>query len=102
MLKLKTPLQMERRFGLALTLASRIFRPAVIRRTFYRLSGRFTLCRVRSLAVALAGACCSWLTDVRQPVHHWRPTNSNPGAVYTIICFQPVSSDMTVGIFVIW
>jgi hypothetical protein len=52
--KLKTPLQMERRFGLALALASRIFRPTVIRRTFYRLSGRFTLYRVRSFG---GGSC---------------------------------------------
>jgi len=26
------------------------------------------------LAVALAGACCSWLTEIRQPVHHWHLT----------------------------
>jgi len=44
--------------------------------------------RVRSLAVALAGACCSWLTDLRQPVHHWHPSDSNWWAVRTIIYFQ--------------
>jgi hypothetical protein len=38
-------------------------------------------------AVALAGACCSWLTDIRQPVHHWHATNSNQRAVYLIVYF---------------
>jgi hypothetical protein len=41
------------------------------------------------LAVALAGACCSWLTDLRQPVHHWQPCSSNQWAVLVFLYYQP-------------
>ena len=42
-----------------------ICRPAVLRRTFCRFIRPVSLFRVRSLAVALAGACSTWLTDLR-------------------------------------
>lgn len=85
----KTPLRMEQRFGPALatglpsTLAGgfpphllQVIRPVV------------PFVGSAHLAVALAGACCSWLTDLRQPVHHWHPSNSNWRAVSISVYFH--------------
>ena len=42
----------------------------------------------RSVGGGSCRACCSWLADMRQPVHHWRPSNSNRWAVHLSIYNQ--------------
>jgi hypothetical protein len=89
---------------LHLPLASRAYWPTAFRRTLYRFTGRFALfLGPAQLAVALAGACCSfWLTDLRQPVHHWHSLNSNCRAVPIFFYFQVLEPFLDMQLFGIW
>lgn len=95
----ETPLPWEWRFAvLRWSLASQMNEGGgCILRACCRLSGRFPLLRAASLAVALAGSCCSWAgrNFPQQPVHHWHFLDSNPWAVQIPSCFQSLVQNRT-------